>query len=226
MRGSLRAVVEDVLDHGMKGTPSRARRQLLGRDVKPPVGFTLPWAGAAAPAPAVRRRENLRSASFRDYAMEEPATNALSLAKCLPLRAGRAQNRGSRQARRITPSRIARTNPMAENRKRKFWGWGYEDQGLTPEQQKNLAERMAKRFGLGPLELTPAPKESELNLRAPRVKPPAALEAICSTSARDRAGHTYGKSSRDLRRAFRRDYPNPIDVVAFPDDENELIGVL
>jgi hypothetical protein len=28
------------------------------------------WAaGAAAPAPAVRRRENLRSASFRDYAM-------------------------------------------------------------------------------------------------------------------------------------------------------------
>ena len=28
------------------------------------------WAaGAAAPAPAVRRRENLRSASFRDYAV-------------------------------------------------------------------------------------------------------------------------------------------------------------
>ena len=32
------------------------------------------WAaGAAVPAPAVRRRENLRSASFRDYAMAEPA---------------------------------------------------------------------------------------------------------------------------------------------------------
>ncbi len=42
---------------------------------------------------------------------------------------------------------------MAENRKRKFWGWGYEDQGPTPEQQKHMAERMAKRFGLGPLEL-------------------------------------------------------------------------
>ena len=85
---------------------------------------------------------------------------------------------------------------MAENRKRKFWGWGYEDQGPTPEQQKHMAERMAKRFGLGPLEITPPPKESELNLRAPRVKPPAALEAICSTAptiaraiptARDRA---------------------------------------
>ncbi len=37
---------------------------------EPTVGSAPPWAGAAAPAPAVRRRENLRSASFRDYAME------------------------------------------------------------------------------------------------------------------------------------------------------------
>jgi alkyldihydroxyacetonephosphate synthase len=115
---------------------------------------------------------------------------------------------------------------MAENRKRKFWGWGYEDQGPTPEQQKHMAERMAKRFGLGPLELAPPPKESELNLRAPRVKPPASLEAICSTATHERAGHTYGKGSRDIRRAFRRYYPNPVDVVAFPRDEKELIRVL
>src|ERR1700730_6768510 len=115
---------------------------------------------------------------------------------------------------------------MAEQRKRKFWGWGYEDQGPNPEQQKHMAERMAKRFGLAPLELTPSPKESELNLRAPRIKPPAALEAICSTSIHDRAGHTYGKSSGDIRRAFRRHYPNPIDVVAFPRDEHDLIRIL
>ena len=60
---------------------------------------------------------------------------------------------------------------MAEQRKRKFWGWGYEDQGPNPEQQKHMAERMAKRFGIGPLELMAPPKESELNLRAPRIKP-------------------------------------------------------
>jgi len=45
---------------------------------------------------------------------------------------------------------------MAE-RRRKFWGWGYEDQGPTPEQQKHMAERMAKRFELGELTLTPPP---------------------------------------------------------------------
>ena len=103
---------------------------------------------------------------------------------------------------------------MAKNRKRKFWGWGYENQGPTPEQQKHMAERMAKRFGLRPLELTPPPKESELNLRAPRIKPPAALEALCSTSTHDRAGHTYGKSSRDIGRASGA-IPDPFDLVAF-----------
>ena len=114
---------------------------------------------------------------------------------------------------------------MAE-RKRKFWGWGYEDQGPTPEQQKHMAERMAKRFGLSELTLTPPPTVKELNLRTPRVQPPESLKEICSTSTHDRAGHSYGKGSRDLIRAFRRYYPNPIDVVAFPRDENDIIRIL
>ena len=61
---------------------------------------------------------------------------------------------------------------MAEQRKRKFWGWGYEDQQPNAEQLKHMAERMAKRFDLGALEITPPPTEAELNLRAPRVTPP------------------------------------------------------
>src|SRR5260370_42025323 len=136
---------------------------------------------------------------------------------------------GSKQAPiRVCTRRCAKrkSGVMAEQRRRKFWGWGYEDQGPNPEQQKHMAERMAKRFGLGQLELTPPPKESELNLRAPRIKPPTALEEICSTIIHDRPGHTYVKSSGDIRRAFRRYYPNPIDVVAFPRDEHDLIRVL
>ena len=114
---------------------------------------------------------------------------------------------------------------MAE-RRRKFWGWGYEDQGPNPEQQQRMAERMSKRFELGPLAITPPPRESELNLRAPRVLPPPALSSICSTSTYDRAGHSYGKSFRDKVRAFRRFYPNPHDVVTFPRTEQDVVRVL
>src|ERR1700691_3346515 len=104
---------------------------------------------------------------------------------------------------------------MAE-RRRKFWGWGDEDQGPDAEQKQRMAERMAKRFGRDDFTLTPAPTEAELNLRAPRIKPPAALAPICSSTVFDRANHSYGKSYRDIVRAFRRDFPNPFDLVAFP----------
>ena len=115
---------------------------------------------------------------------------------------------------------------MAEQRKRKFWGWGYEDQHPNAEQQKHIGERVAKCFGLGPLTITPPPREDELNLRAPRVKPPDALATIFSTSIYDRASHSYGRGYRDVVRAFRRYYPNPFDAVAFPRDEAELTRVL
>jgi alkyldihydroxyacetonephosphate synthase len=41
-----------------------------------------------------------------------------------------------------------------------------------------------------------------------------------------RAGHHYGKSYRDVVRAFRRELPSPPDQVAFPRDEAELVAVL
>jgi alkyldihydroxyacetonephosphate synthase len=42
----------------------------------------------------------------------------------------------------------------------------------------------------------------------------------------ERAAHTYGKSFRDLVRAFRRDYANAPHLVAFPQDETEVVSVL
>jgi alkyldihydroxyacetonephosphate synthase len=111
-------------------------------------------------------------------------------------------------------------------RRRKFWGWGWEDEGPTPEQQHKIAQLLAARFDLGELTITPPPRVEELALRAPRLAPPAALAALCSTDAYERAAHCYGKSFRDLVRAFRRQYANPPDVVAFPRTEDDLVAVL
>jgi alkyldihydroxyacetonephosphate synthase len=52
------------------------------------------------------------------------------------------------------------------------------------------------------------------------------LASLCSTDRYDRAGHTYGKSYRDLVRGFRGDLPHPPDVVAFPTRETEVTALL
>src|SRR5437867_12764702 len=101
-------------------------------------------------------------------------------------------------------------------RRRKFWGWGYEDEGPTHEQQERIAALLAARFGLGDVRIEQPPRIDDLALPPPRLTPPAALAAICSSAPFDRAAHTYGKASRDVVRAFRRDYAHPPDVVAFP----------
>src|SRR5262245_9835941 len=110
--------------------------------------------------------------------------------------------------------------------RRKFWGWGTEDQHPSAEQRGAMARALSTRFATASLESVEPPRIEELKLRAPRLKPPPTLEAICSQSAEDRAGHTYGKSFRDVVRAYRRDYAHPPDVVAFPRSEAEVGAVL
>ena len=111
-------------------------------------------------------------------------------------------------------------------RKRKFWGWGYEDEGPTREQQERIAELLAARLGVAvPCPQAP-PRLDEIRLRAPRLQPPPTLATFCSTAPYDRAGHTSGKSFRDVVRGFRRDFANPPDVVAFPPDESAVVALL
>ncbi len=110
-------------------------------------------------------------------------------------------------------------------RRRSWWGWGYEDQALGDDEIRAVAGRLAERFGTE-FDLLPAPSLERLELRPPRVEPPSALAAWCSTSKEDRAGHTFGKSYRDLVRAVHGDLPDPPDVVAFPPTEADVVAVL
>ena len=110
--------------------------------------------------------------------------------------------------------------------RRNFWGWGLEGAGLAVSEVEQLGAIFADRLGLTDLRLQEPPRLEELELRAPRVAPPASLETVFSTGPYDRAAHTYGRSFRDLVRAFRRDYAHAPDLVAFPRDEGELVSVL
>jgi alkyldihydroxyacetonephosphate synthase len=114
---------------------------------------------------------------------------------------------------------------MAAPRKRKFWGWGWEDAGPTPDQEAGIARTLSQRFG-APIELAAPPRVDEIALRAPRVAPPEALRSFCSDAPYDRLGHTYGKGFRDVVRALRRRFDAAPDWVAFPRDEADVAAVL
>jgi alkyldihydroxyacetonephosphate synthase len=111
-------------------------------------------------------------------------------------------------------------------RKRKVWGWGYEGDGLEHDETAALGEQLAARFSLDSLSIAEPPLIGEVRLPKPRVKPPTALTEICATDPAERAGHTYGKSFRDLVRGLRGDYSPAPDVVAHPHTEEDVSRLL
>ena len=111
-------------------------------------------------------------------------------------------------------------------RRRKFWGWGYEGDGLSADELALVARLVADRFGLAELRPQDPPRIADIELRRPRVKPPASIAAFSSAEPWDRAEHTLGKSFHDLVRGLHRQYENPPDLVAFPAGEEQLAAVL
>ena len=110
--------------------------------------------------------------------------------------------------------------------RRSWWGWGTEDQALTDDQATRLGASLSSRFGLGELSLAPVPDLGDLELAPPRVTPPTSLADRCSDDRRDRAGHTYGKSFRDVARAVAGRLEHPPDLVAHPRTEADVVAVL
>ncbi len=111
-------------------------------------------------------------------------------------------------------------------RRRKHWGWGYEDEQPSLEDLRRTAPLVISRLGFGSSEPEPPVPLSELALPTPRLRPPPSLEAICATDDYERALHGYGRSYADVVRAFRGRFDHPPDVVAHPRDERELAATL
>jgi len=111
-------------------------------------------------------------------------------------------------------------------RRRKHWGWGYEDQ--QPDQAGLEAAAAAVRDRLG-FEIEdiedPVPLEA-IELDASRIEPPTSLSGICSATPYDRACHALGKAYRDVVRGFRGQFDNPPDFVAFPESEEDVERLL
>jgi alkyldihydroxyacetonephosphate synthase len=115
--------------------------------------------------------------------------------------------------------------PSRSERRRKHWGWGYEDQQPSLADLKASAAEIRGRLGFGGEATEPVPLD-RIELPAPRLQPPASLAEIVSAERRERVSHALGKAYRDVVRGFRGEISNPPDLVARPRDEAEVEAVL
>ncbi|HEX3346801.1 MAG TPA: FAD-binding oxidoreductase, partial [Acetobacteraceae bacterium] len=114
---------------------------------------------------------------------------------------------------------------MAENRL-KFFGWGRDGEEMTPDEEGFALRAYAALFGSADFPAVPTPGLDAVALRQPRIAPPTALSALCSTERYDRAAHSFGKSYRDTVLGMTNDYGTAPDVVAYPRDEADVAAVM
>jgi alkyldihydroxyacetonephosphate synthase len=111
-------------------------------------------------------------------------------------------------------------------RRLKHWGWGYEDQQPNREGVEGIARAVTDRLGFEVDEIEePVPLEA-VELAAPRLKPPEPFAGLFSDDRYDRIAHALGKAYRDVVRGFRGEFPNPPDLVAYPESAEDVDLVL
>jgi alkyldihydroxyacetonephosphate synthase len=115
---------------------------------------------------------------------------------------------------------------VSEPRRRKFWGWGFEGEGVTAEERHRIAAFYAERFGADDFDDPAPPREDEFDLAKPRLAPPTALQGNCTSDPHERLVHAYGKSFADAARVFALQVPPAPDVIAYPANEADVAAVL
>ncbi|HEV7163444.1 MAG TPA: FAD-binding oxidoreductase [Solirubrobacteraceae bacterium] len=111
-------------------------------------------------------------------------------------------------------------------RRRKHWGWGFEDQQPTPDQLRASAVELGAHLGMELGEVEASVAIESVQLAPPRIAIPARLAQISRDDPHSRAAHALGKSYCDVVRGFRGQFEHPPDFVAYPLGEGELEGVL
>jgi alkyldihydroxyacetonephosphate synthase len=111
-------------------------------------------------------------------------------------------------------------------RRRKHWGWGYEDDGWSPQQLRAALPGLEEHLRIAGGDVREPLALEHVTLPVARVAPPPALAAICATDAHARALHAWGCSYADVVRGFRGDFAFAPDVVARPRGERDVEALL
>jgi len=111
-------------------------------------------------------------------------------------------------------------------RRRKHWGWGYEDQQPDRAALEGIGKAVHERLGFEITEITePVPLEA-IELADPRIEPPKELARMFSSDRYERVSHSLGKAYRDVVRGFRGEFENVPDLIAFPESPEDVDAVV
>ena len=112
-------------------------------------------------------------------------------------------------------------------RRRKHWGWGYEDDAWSVAQLRAAAPGLEEHLRIaGDGEVREPVALDDVVLPAARIQAPPALAEICSADTYSRASHAWGSSYADVVRGFAGRFDFPPDVVARPRGERDVEAVL
>jgi alkyldihydroxyacetonephosphate synthase len=111
-------------------------------------------------------------------------------------------------------------------RRRKHWGWGFEDEQPSREEVRAAAGGLAAHLGFPPVEVEDPMSLDAVKLAPARIAPPSALADICAADPHARASHALGKSYSDVVHGFRGRFEHPPDFVACPRDELDVERLL
>jgi alkyldihydroxyacetonephosphate synthase len=111
-------------------------------------------------------------------------------------------------------------------RRRKHWGWGFEDEQPSHDELVAMAGGIVEHLGFGSTDVEAFVPLEDVSLPDARVGVPDALADFCSSDVHARASHAWGRSYSDVVRGFRGQFDHPPDLVAFPRDEAEVERVL
>jgi alkyldihydroxyacetonephosphate synthase len=112
-------------------------------------------------------------------------------------------------------------------KRRSFFGWGYEDDAVLPEELRWFEDAWSKLLKVDRFEPVPMPREDEIELRKPRIAVAESLKTICTADKHERLLHSYGRSTRDLARMIlTREFSNPPDAIAIPRNEHDIAALL
>src|SRR5215211_6828190 len=76
-------------------------------------------------------------------------------------------------------------------RRRKFWGWGFEDQQPPHEEVERAAAAAREHLGFDPAVVERPAQLERLDLPRPRLEPPPALAELCAADPYERAAHAH-----------------------------------